>query len=164
YELTPQEFGHFDRVTCIGVLHHLEEPSKALEHMWSVVAEGGDLCLWCYGREGNERILPLIHLARFIGSRLPIEWTHALARAITTIGWPLLQHMSFRIEYFNHLKTLSKENVESIIFDQMIPRIAHYWTREEMEALVKPLRGLIHIEQVQGNSWHVRIEKKQMLV
>jgi hypothetical protein len=55
---------------------------------------------------------------------------------------------------------LSFKNVESIVFDQMLPKIANYWTRAEMTALVAPLGGGEPlVELVQGNSWHVRIRK-----
>jgi hypothetical protein len=41
----------------------------------------------------------------------------------------------------------------------MLPRIAHYWSRDDMERLVAPLGGTAHIEFVQGNSWHARVTK-----
>jgi len=41
----------------------------------------------------------------------------------------------------------------------MLPHIAHYWTRGDMERLVAPLHGKPTIELVQGNSWHVRVVK-----
>jgi SAM-dependent methyltransferase len=160
YDLDPKALGTFDRVTNIGVLHHLAEPERALEKMWAMVAPGGDLCLWCYGKNGNELILPVIQAFRFVGSRLPIGATHAVAKVTTALAWPVMKRIPFRTEYYNHLKTLSKKNVESIIFDQMLPHIAHYWTRTDMEELVRPLRGEPTIELVQGNSWHVRVVKR----
>jgi SAM-dependent methyltransferase len=160
YDLDPKELGTFDRVTNIGVLHHLAEPERALEKMWAMVAPGGDLCLWCYGKNGNELILPVIQAFRFVGSRLPIGATHAVAKVTTAVAWPVMKRIPFRTEYYNHLKTLSKKNVESIIFDQMLPHIAHYWTRTDMEKLVQPLGGDATIELVQGNSWHVRVVKR----
>lgn len=159
YDLDPAVLGTFDRVTNIGVLHHLAEPERALAKMWSCVAPGGDLVLWCYGKEGNRLLLPIIQGFRFLGSRLPIGATHVVAKATTAVAWPVMQRIPFRTEYYNHLKTLSKKNVESIIFDQMLPHIAHYWTREDMARLVAPLGGRATIEQVQGNSWHVRVQK-----
>ena len=53
HELDPAVHGTFDRVTCIGVLHHLAQPENALQRMWRCVAPGGDLVLWCYAKEGN---------------------------------------------------------------------------------------------------------------
>jgi hypothetical protein len=42
----------------------------------------------------------------------------------------------------------------------MLPHIAHYWTREDMERLTGQLAGgRPHIEFVQGNSWHANITR-----
>lgn len=161
YELDPEVLGQFDRVTCIGVLHHLEDPSGALAKMWACVAPGGDLVLWCYGREGNRLILPAIQALRAVGSRAPIGVSHALAKSIAAAAWPVIKLAPFRTDYYRWVRTLSFHNVESIIFDQMLPRIANYWTRAEMNALVAPLAGgSPFVEQVQGNSWHVRVTKR----
>jgi ubiquinone/menaquinone biosynthesis C-methylase UbiE len=160
YDLAPSAIGTFDRVTCIGVLHHLADPSDALRKMWACVAPGGDLVLWCYSRQGNRLILPFIQGLRAVGSRLPIGATHALAKGVTIGAWPAIRWLPWRTDYYGSLKTLSFKNVEAIIFDQMLPRIAHYWTRSEMDALARSLpSGEVHVEFVQGNSWHVRVQK-----
>ena len=160
YELDPAVQGTFDRVTCIGVLHHLAEPERALQRMWSCVAPGGDLVLWCYARDGNRLLLPVIQSLRMLGSKLPIGMSRTLAQGVTLVAWPAIRVLPWRTDYYRRLRTLSFRNVESIIFDQMLPRIAHYWTKEEMERLLAPLeRGVTRIEFVQGNSWHVRNAK-----
>jgi 2-polyprenyl-3-methyl-5-hydroxy-6-metoxy-1,4-benzoquinol methylase len=160
YDLDPKVQGTFDRVTCIGVLHHLEDPPNALAKMWSCVAPGGDLVLWCYAREGNRVLLPVIQAFRAIGSKAPIGVTHALAKAVTVLAWPAIHALPWRTDYYRSLRTLSFRNVESIVFDQMLPRIAHYWTGAEMKQLTGLLAGgRPTLEFVQGNSWHARIER-----
>jgi SAM-dependent methyltransferase len=160
HELDPKVHGTFDRVTCIGVLHHLAEPENALRRMWSCVAPGGDLVLWCYAKEGNRLMLPVIQSFRAMGSRLPISVTHGVAKAVTALAWPAIRTIPFRTDYYRRLRTLSFKNVESIIFDQMLPHIAHYWTRADMERLAGLLDGgRPHIEFVQGNSWHANITR-----
>ena len=162
YELDPDKLGTFDRVTSIGVVHHLSDPRAAVERMWRCVKPGGDLVLWCYAKEGNRLMLPAIQTCRWLGSRLPLPVTHALAKVITAGMWPAIRLMPFRTSYYAKLKQLSFKNVESIVFDQMLPMIANYWTRSEMEDLVRPLSGgTPHVEFVQGNSWHVRVTKAQ---
>ena len=46
----------------------------------------------------------------------------------------------------------------------MLPHIAHYWRRSDMEALARPLiangQGELFLDFVQGNSWHARIGKR----
>ena len=160
HDLDPAVCGTFDRVTCIGVLHHLADPEHALERMWRCVAPGGDLLLWCYAREGNRLLLPLIQSFRAVGSRAPIGVTHALAKGVAALAWPAIHAIPWRTDYYRWLRTLSFRNVESIIFDQMLPRIAHYWTRADMERLSRSLdRGAPRLEFVQGNSWHASITK-----
>jgi 2-polyprenyl-3-methyl-5-hydroxy-6-metoxy-1,4-benzoquinol methylase len=161
YDLSPDALGTFDRVTCIGVLHHLADPEDALAKMWSCVAPGGDLVLWCYAREGNRMMLPVIQAFRAIGSRLPIAASHAVAKGVTLAAWPVLRTFPFRTAYYRSLRTLSFKNVESIVFDQMLPHIAHYWSKSEMTRIASaPAGGTPTVEFVQGNSWHVRIEKR----
>jgi len=160
HDLDPAKLGTFDRVTCIGVLHHLADVEHALERMWSCVAPGGDLVLWCYGKEGNQLLLPVIQTFRAMGSRLPLSVTHGIAKAVTALAWPAIQTFPFRTDYYRRLRTLSFKNVESIIFDQMLPHIAHYWTRADMERLTSLLAGgRARIEFVDGNSWHATITK-----
>ena len=161
HDLSPETVGTFDRVTCIGVLHHLADYENALLRMWSCVAPGGDLILWCYGREGNRLILPAIQALRAVGSKAPIGVTHALAKVVAAAAWPAIHVLPWRTDYYRWLRSLSFKNVESIIFDQMLPRIAHYWTRADMERLCGLLQGgTPTIEYVQGNSWHARITKR----
>jgi 2-polyprenyl-3-methyl-5-hydroxy-6-metoxy-1,4-benzoquinol methylase len=164
YDLDPNlpDIGTFDRVTCIGVLHHLADPEEALRKMWACVKPGGDLVLWCYGKEGNELILPAILALKTIGSRAPIKVSHAIAKGVTAAAWPFIKLLPFRTEYYRKVRELSFGNVESIIFDQMLPHIAHYWTRSDMERIARvPAGGRPFVEQVQGNSWHVRITKPE---
>jgi 2-polyprenyl-3-methyl-5-hydroxy-6-metoxy-1,4-benzoquinol methylase len=160
YDLHPDRHGRFDRVTCIGVLHHLERPEEALDRMWGCVEPGGALLLWCYAREGNRLMLPAIQTLRAVGSRAPIGVSHGLAKVITLAAWPFIHAVPWRTAYYRRLRALSFRNVESIVFDQMLPRIARYWSRADMERLAGALPGGVpHVEFVQGNSWHVRIDK-----
>ena len=160
HDLDPAALGTFDRVTCVGVLHHLADSENALQRMWSCVAPGGDLVLWCYAKEGNRLMLPIIQSFRAMGSRMPLGVTHAVAKTVTALAWPAIKTFPFRTDYYRRLRTLSFKNVESIIFDQMLPHIAHYWTRADMEGLTGALAGgRPSIEFVQGNSWHANIAR-----
>ena len=161
YEVDTLDIGQFDRVTCIGVLHHLENPSRALQSMWRCVKPGGELILWCYGREGNEFILPFILLAQAIGSRLPVKVTQALAKVVSLCTWPIFRLLPFSTPYYQRLRTLSFANFELIVLDQMLPKISHYWRAQDLRDLTAPLDGQLHLEFVQGNSWHVRITKPE---
>lgn len=159
FDLTPEAVGQFDRVTCIGVLMILADPRTALERMWECVAPGGDLVLWVYAREGNRALLPFITVVRAVGSRLPLPVVDKMARAATSVVLPVIKIIPIQTEYYRHLRRLSRKNVQSIIFDQMIPRNAAYWSRDQLLQLLSVIPAKPHIELVQGNSWHVRIQK-----
>jgi SAM-dependent methyltransferase len=159
YDLDPNDIGHFDRVTCIGVLHHLGEPENALAKLWGCVAPGGELHLWCYAREGNRLLLPAIQMLRAFGSRAPLWATHAVARAMTAGAWPMIRFYPWSTEYYRKLRTLSFSNVESIVFDQMLARTSNYWTRADMERLLRPFDGKKLVELVQGNGWHAVVAR-----
>ncbi len=160
HDLDPSVHGTFDRVTCIGVLHHLADHESVLRRMWNCVAPGGELVLWCYAREGNRLILPAIESLRAVGSRMPIGLTHAIAKGVALLAWPAIQGIPWRTAYYQRLRTLTFKNVELIIFDQMLPHIAHYWTRSDMDHLASLCEGgQVRLEFVQENSWHACIKK-----
>jgi SAM-dependent methyltransferase len=62
----PGEFGRFDVVLCLGVLHHVPAAAEAFKNLAGLLAPGGRLVLWCYGRYGraghmlNQRFLRLL--------------------------------------------------------------------------------------------------------
>jgi 2-polyprenyl-3-methyl-5-hydroxy-6-metoxy-1,4-benzoquinol methylase len=66
----------FDIVFCIGVLHHLAEPRRAIENLVRAVKPGGIVIFWVYAYEGNERYLKWGNPVRLaITSRLPLRLT-----------------------------------------------------------------------------------------
>jgi hypothetical protein len=80
--------------------------------------------------------------------------THALSVIPTALLWIFLRIGLGRIAYFKLLRTFSFTHLRSIVFDQMLPHIAHYWRRGEVEALMKAA-GLNDIQLVHVNdmSW-----------
>jgi SAM-dependent methyltransferase len=57
-------------------------------------------------------------------------------------------------EYFRLARTFSFSHLRSIVFDQFLPRVAHYWRREEVEAMMKNA-GLVDVQLAWVNqiSW-----------
>lgn len=136
YDLTEER--RFDVAFSIGVIHHLEEPDRALAAMVRVVRPGGRVMIWVYGLENNRWIVHgLTPLRRALFSRLPIGLTHALSWPPTAVLWLLLRLGLGHIEYFRLLRQFDFAHLRSIVFDQMLPAIAHYWSRDEVEALMR---------------------------
>jgi SAM-dependent methyltransferase len=153
--------GVFDIVFSIGVLHHLADPERALARMVAAARPGGEVAIWVYGRENNSWLLWALEPARrYVFSRLPVFLTHFLSLFPTALLWLSLRLGLNQIEYFRMLRRFSFAHLRSIVFDQMLPRIAHYWRRQEVERLMREAR-LNNIELVWVNemSWAARGRK-----
>lgn len=135
-----------DVAFSIGVIHHLDRPANALTAMVRSVRPGGRVMIWVYGLENNRWIVRgLTPLRKIAFSRLPIGLVHHLSVYPSAALWLALRLGFGRIEYFRLLRRLSFPHMRSIVFDQMLPKIAHYWPREEVEKLMRNA-GLVDIE------------------
>lgn len=47
------ELGKFDIILCMGVLHHLSEPSKGLGNLYKILKDNGVIFLYLYGKLGG---------------------------------------------------------------------------------------------------------------
>jgi SAM-dependent methyltransferase len=151
----------FDITFSIGVIHHLEFPDTALKAMLKATKRGGYVAIRVYGRENNGWLLWGLDPARkILFSRMPISWVHAISLFPAALLWLLLRCGLDQIEYFRLLRTLSFAHLRSIVFDQMLPRIANYWRRTEVEALMHRT-GLqdVALEWVNEMSWAARGRK-----
>jgi SAM-dependent methyltransferase len=145
----------FDIAFSIGVIHHLEFPALALERMVAATKPGGKVLIWVYGRENNYWIVRLFDpLRKAIFSRIPVEIVHHLSIYPTASLWLLLRMGIGRIAYFRLLQQLSFQHLRSIVFDQMIPKIAHYWPQDTVRRLMQEA-GLIDVRLAWVNemSW-----------
>jgi SAM-dependent methyltransferase len=145
----------FDIAFSVGVIHHLEDPARALQKMVSAVKPGGRVLIWVYGRDGTRWVISLLDpLRRALFSRLPIALVHHLSLYPTALLWLALRLGWRPIEYFRLLARFRFAHLRSIVFDQMLPRIAHYWPREKVGELMTDA-GLrdIRIAPVNEMSW-----------
>jgi len=135
YELS--EVDRFDLAFSIGVIHHLAHPETALANMVRAVKPGGRVMIWVYGRENNGWIVRFADpLRKALFSRLPIGLVHALSLPPTAVLWLALRLGLDRLEYFRLIRRFDFAHLRSIVFDQMLPKIANYWRRDEVEALM----------------------------
>jgi SAM-dependent methyltransferase len=128
----------FDIVFAVGVIHHLAWPEQALQRMKAAVKPGGQVAIWVYGRENNGWMLwALDPLRKMTFSRMPLGLVHALSNVPAAILYSLLRMGLNQIEYFRLLRRFSYRHLRSIVFDQMLPRTAFYWRREEVRSLMR---------------------------
>jgi SAM-dependent methyltransferase len=145
----------FDLVYSIGVIHHLQHPERALGNMVKAAKPGGRVLIWVYGLENNRWIVFLLDPVRkALFSRLPVGFVHHLALYPTALLWLLLRFGFGNIAYFRLLRQFSFRHLRSIVFDQMLPRIAHYWERATVERMMHA-QGLRDVRLVWVNemSW-----------
>lgn len=128
----------FDIVFSIGVIHHLEAPERALSTMVKAAKPGGKVLIWVYGRENNGLIVHLLNpLRRLLFSRLPVGFVHHLSLYPALTVWLALRLGLDSMEYHRLLRRLSLRHLRSIIFDQMLPKIANYWPREKVASMMQ---------------------------
>jgi hypothetical protein len=116
---------------------------------------GGRVLIWVYGLENNRWIVWLLDPVRkALFSRLPIRFVHHHALYPTAILWLLLRLGFGRIAYFRLLQKFGFRHLRSIVFDQMLPKIAHYWPRETVEHMMRQ-QGLLDVGLIWVNemSW-----------
>jgi SAM-dependent methyltransferase len=149
------ETNSYDIVFSIGVIHHLEFPERAIGEMVRAAKRGGLLLIWVYGYENNEWIVRVFDpLRKALFSRLPIGLVHHLSLYPTMALWVTLRMGIGRIRYFDLLRGVAFKHLRCIVFDQMLPKISHYWPRSKVEAMLRE-SGLadVRVAWVNEMSW-----------
>jgi len=146
----------FDVVMCIGVLQHLENPQLAVKNLVRACNKGGTVVAWAYGYKGNEFIVRFINPLRSITSRLPLFLPYALAFGISLLLYSYLRLFRPQKGYFKLMSTYSFRLLFNIVFDHLIPKIANYWTKNEVSQLFRQAKlTKVKVFSVAGNTWTV---------
>lgn len=128
----------FDVAFSIGVIHHLKDPGKAIENLYRSLKPGGKLLIWVYSYEGNEWIVKYVDPVRKnITSKLPLGVVSFLSYFCSIPLWLYIKAGRGLTPYLQQLKTFKFWHVHSIVFDQLIPDVANYWKKEEIQKLVE---------------------------
>jgi SAM-dependent methyltransferase len=153
YELPYRD--EFDIVFSIGVLHHLDDPQRAVSNMVRAAKPGGVVLIWVYGLENNQWIVRLVSpIRKRVLSRLPIRLLHLLSLPLGLGLWTAFRLGLGRTEYSALFGRLSLPNAQSIVFDQLLPVIANYWPRKTVqELLVSAGLDGVTLRWVNQNSW-----------
>lgn len=147
----------FDLVFSIGVIHHLEKPELAIKNLAKAVKSGGTVLMWVYGYEGNEWIVKYVSpIRKAITSKLPPGLLHFLTYFVSIPFFVFVTLIPTKNSYLAQLKKFKFKHIHSIIFDQLLPRIANYWTQEEARKLflIVGLKG-VEVHPCNNNSWTV---------
>jgi len=133
--------GDLDYIFSIGVLHHIPDPKPVVEAAFRALRPGGRFLVWLYGKEGNGLYLALISPMRILTKRLP---HFMLAFLVEIMYWPLLLYIKcchrlplpLRGYMLSVFEKMSPEKRRLIIYDQLNPAYAKYYTRREAETLL----------------------------
>ncbi len=116
-----------------------------------------------FGYEGNEWIVKYVNPVRkYITSKLPVSLVHLLTYCVSIPLYLFLKLFPQKRPYLKQLKTFTFVHIHSIAFDQLIPEVANYWTKEEAQTLLANIPGItnVQITPVNGLSWTVIGEKE----
>ncbi len=161
----PSEIGA-DAVTSFGVLHHIPDPVPVMQSAHKALKPGGQMIAWLYGREGNERYLALVEPFRRLTRRLPhfllSAVCHVLNVALTAYIWAaVLMPVPMRSYVRNVAGRLDWRKRYLVIYDQLRPYYAKYYTEQEARALFEGAGFVdIRLANRHGYSWTV-IGRKQ---
>jgi len=125
--------------------------------MIDAVKPGGLVFIWIYGYENNDWIVKYFNpLRNLLFCRLPLPLVYTLSLPLTAILWLILRFGLGKIEYFKFLRQFSFRHIRAIVYDQMIPKIANYYKKDEAFNLLNDA-GLkdVKIRWVNQMSWTV---------
>jgi len=152
-------YGNLDYTFSIGVLHHIPDPAPVVEAAFKALRPGGHFLIWLYGKEGNSLYLALIRPLRVLTKHLP---HFMLASLVEIMYWPLVLYIKFchrlplplRGYVLSVLEKMSPEKRRLIIYDQLNPSYAKYYTRVEAEKLLLDARFInVRVHHRHGYSW-----------
>jgi SAM-dependent methyltransferase len=150
-----------DWVFSIGVLHHVPDPAPIVRAAFRALRPGGRIAVWLYGREGNGPYLAVVEPLRAATTRLPHPALAAVSAVLTVVlsayvaacrvlPLPLRGYMR-RV-----IGRLSLGKRYLVVYDQLNPAYARYYTRAEAEALIADAGFTdVRLHHRHGYSWAV---------
>lgn len=152
---------NLDYVFSIGVLHHIPDPEPVVKSALNALRPGGRMLVWLYGREGNEVYLRFAKPLRAVTTRLPAPILAAvshLLNAVLGIYIVLCRFLPLPMRsYINSvLARFSWRKRFLVIYDQLNPKVAKYYSRAEArELLQKAGFHDVRLYHRHGYSWTV---------
>jgi SAM-dependent methyltransferase len=154
-----------DFAISLGVLHHIPEPEPVVRAVYNALKPGGKFIVWLYGSEGIKSYLRLVNGLRALTKKIPDA---ALEKVVAGIDAVLVVYMKAcrRVplplhDYLNNvLSKFPKANRRVVIYDQLRPNYAKYYTRPEAQQLLESAPFSVEVHDRRGYSW-IAIGTKQ---
>lgn len=127
-----------DFIFSLGVIHHIPEFKKTLSKIHQSLTKNGKFIIWVYGKEGNELYLFFFNNLRRITIKLPDFFLRIISKLLALFTYPygfLCKYFSLPLsKYFiGMFNKLSFKNRTYVIFDQLNPSYAKYFSKKELE-------------------------------
>ena len=159
----------FDLVYCIGVIHHVAQPRKALDAVVRNTKAGGRFHCWVYGHEGNAVVRYVVEPLRRVCSRLPWWLTKYLVATPLAVPYFVYAKTLAQLPRWNALQRLPLHAYSlwiarrgfsffrHVAFDQLVTPRTSYFRKETIEEWLRAYGGLepesTYVVQRNGNSW-----------
>lgn len=149
----------YDFVFSLGVIHHIPNYEIVVKNIFNSLNKNGKFIVWVYGKEGNELYLFIFNNLRRITILLPDYVLRFLCHILNLCSYVYeflcnffpLPLKKYFLEVFGKC---SFEKRSYIIFDQLNPSYAKYFTRQELiDLLDKAGFKEIDIKHRHGYSW-----------
>ena len=150
-----------DYIFSVGVLHHVEDPNPIVKAVFEALRPGGRFLVWLYGKEGNRLYLTILRPLRILSKRLSPFFLSALVEMVygPSLVYLKLCHR-FRLPLCGYLlsvfEKMSPAKRRLILYDQLNPSYAKYYSRSEAEKLLVDGGFVdVRIHHRHGYSWTV---------
>ncbi|HVE48664.1 MAG TPA: class I SAM-dependent methyltransferase [Casimicrobiaceae bacterium] len=152
-----------DYAISVGVLHHIVDPRPVVAAVFEALKPGGQFVVWLYGKEGNGLYLSLVLPIRALSKHLPATGKAVITRLLDiplalyvacckqwpSAPLPLSRYMT------EILGKLEPDKRRLVIYDQLNPHYAKYYTRSEAEQLLRSSPFEVAVHHRKGYSWVV---------
>lgn len=167
-DLVSYNGGGYDIVYCIGVLHHLQNPSAGFAAVLANVKPKGRFHCWVYAREGNALVRALVDPARKVTAQLPWWLTKfGIAAPLSVLFFVYAKvvskirgyHLATRLPLFLYCQWIARRDLRffwHVVFDQLVTPKTCYIERRTIERWLSDKRidpDSIYIIMRNGNSW-----------
>jgi len=152
-----------DYAISVGVLHHITQAEHVVAAVHAALKPGGKFVIWLYGREGNALYLALALPLRLLSKHLPRQGKAFLAHLL---NWPLSAYIGIcrrwssdrlplRRYMIDILGKLDPAKRHLVIYDQLNPHYAKYYTGGEARRLMESAPFEVDLHHRKGYSWVV---------
>ena len=139
------ELSDFDTILSLGVIHHIPDPEPVVRNIYKSLRKGGKFIVWVYGIEGNQLYYFIYKYLSKVTKKMPDPLLNILSDFLQSVVYCygqvsriLFQSKLPMSDYINNVfNPCSRTARKYIVFDQLNPEFAKYYTSDELLDLLK---------------------------